>query len=626
MLIHVQDVSVRFSQQWLLKDVNLSILSGQRICIVGRNGAGKSTLLRLLIGDLDPSAGEVRYQSQLRMSILEQSLPQNISSTIAEFVREGLAAQAERLARFQALGKEASENEIANLQAQIEAGGGWSLDTQIKQTCSMLGLQGDWNMSQLSGGWLRRAALAKALVSKPQVLLLDEPTNHLDIHTIEWLEKQILHYKGTVIFITHDRRFLEKMATEIFDIDRSRVSHFTMGYQRYLEQKAEQIAVETAHAVAFDKKVDQEQEWMRKGIKARGTRNTGRQRAFEKMKEEQAIRMKVQPSASFKIAEAGVSGRKVIEAFNLSAVFSGEVLFEGLDVRIGRGDKIGIVGNNGVGKSTLLRMLLQQLPPQKGVVKMGTNLEMGYFSQAQELPYPDKSVAYNVNDGNDYIDYGKGKTHVVGYLKKFLFSADKSLDSARLLSGGEKNRLLLARLFAHPTNVLVLDEPTNDLDMQMLEILEQQLKIWQGTLLVVSHDRQFLDAVVDKMLIFEADGNLKVHVGGYSDWEKKGHGLRVSAKEKLRAASQKNEKGATKSTNPPKKLSYKLQRLYDQLPQEIEALEYAITDISKQISEAAFHEKSYAEQQKILDMLSVQQNTLEEKEQRWLEIAEQVQD
>ena len=624
MLIGLYEVMMRLGQRILFQQVNLQIGQNQRICLVGRNGAGKSTLLKLIQGVITPTSGEVRRTAHLAVSMLDQSLPEDLTATVAEFVRKGLTKQEKRLKQFQKSSADpsCSAKELADLQAQIEAGGGWDIEVQIQQTCSNLGLNAEAKLGELSGGWQRRAALAQALVSKPDVLLLDEPTNHLDLNTIEWLEKHLLNYKGTVVFITHDRAFLQKMATQILDIERGQIHNYTGGYLSYLEQKTVRTDAESARDQVLDKKVSEEEAWLRQGMKARRRRNMGRVRALHQAQQDKSERIKPPRNAAFQIAEAGISGRKIVEAYNLGYCFDNtNWLFKGLNIKIGRGDRIGILGNNGVGKSTLIKLLLGQEEPSTGHIKMGSNLKTGYFSQDKTLPFPDESVAYNVNDGNDYIDYGKGKTHVVGYLKKFLFDADKSLDCARLLSGGEKNRLMMARLFAEPTNLLVLDEPTNDLDIQLLEVLEEQLKSWQGTLLVVSHDREFLDAVVDRLLVFEDDGTVKVHVGNYSDWSKRGGKLKVHEKEKIIATTIEPTQEKPQEISY-KKLSYKQQRLYDLLPAEMAKISEGIANLTQEMSTPDFHQMDFTQQQTLLNSVSESQNLLEEKEMQWLEVAE----
>ena len=623
MLISLNKVSYSIGSKRLFEEVNLVIDRNERICLIGRNGAGKTTLLKLLQGAIQPINGEVISPSELRISQLEQTLPENCDILVGDFIKQGLALLQKLIDEYFSISNQSTidTQEMERVQAKIEAGGGWNVDQQIQSVCSELGLDHQRKMSELSGGWRRRAALAKALVNCPELLLLDEPTNHLDLNTIEWLENRVRQFKGTVVFITHDRFFLQKMATRIVEIDRSKLISYTGDYASYLRYKEHLDEVEDEQQTLFNKRLGREEIWLRKGVKARGKRNQGRVRNLEEMRDESQQRIKRQPIARFRIAESSeISGRKVIEAHNLGyRIDSENWLFKNFDLKIGRGDRIGVIGNNGVGKSTLLQLLLDERKPDEGVVKRGTNLFKGYFDQNQSLLNLEKTVAYNVNNGSDYIENNSAKTHVVGYLKGFLFSSEQALEKAHYLSGGERNRLLLARLFAQPSNLLILDEPTNDLDIQMLEVLENELKRYSGTIIVVSHDRQFLDKVVDRVLVFEEDSSLTMHAGGYSDWVLKGRTLKT--------LDEDSEQKLKKSVQSPvskekKKLGYREQREWDALPNNIDALEKKIQSLSKEVASDYFIALSFEDQKPILESLTTAQKSLNDHTERWLELAE----
>jgi ATP-binding cassette subfamily F protein uup len=474
-------------------------------------------------------------------------------------------------------------------------------------------------MNELSGGWRRRVALAKALVQKPDLLLLDEPTNHLDIATIKWLEDRVYSYPGAVIFITHDRAFLQRLATRIVEIDRAKLISWPGNYEDYLRRKEKALEDEAAANARFDKKLEEEEAWIRQGIKARRTRNEGRARALLKMREERAQRVSPEARARIYIEEAERSGRKVIRAKNVSYRYGEEPLIEGFSIKIMRGDRIGLIGNNGVGKTTLLRLLLGQLEPQTGTLKHGTNLEIGYFDQLRQTLDLDKSVAYNVGEGRTYIRLNGKDRHVVGYLKGFLFSPKRSQTPVKALSGGERNRVILAKLFTRPANLLVLDEPTNDLDIETLEVLEEKLCDYSGTLIVVSHDREFLDNVVTSTIVFEEDGRIQEYVGGYSDWVR--HGKRLAeidnpyetGERKRRAAERRRQRPATK-------LSYMDQRELDALPAEIEELEAAVAALQETVADPGFYSQDGDAVRETLERLTDTEAELEKRVDRWAEL------
>ncbi len=505
--------------------------------------------------------------------------------------------------------------DLETLHARIDARDGWHIDQRVETTVTELNLPADKKMNELSGGWRRRVALAKALVQKPDLLLLDEPTNHLDIATIRWLEDRVYTYPGAVLFITHDRAFLQRIATRIVEIDRGKLTSWPGDYDNFLRRKEKALEDEDVANAKFDKKLEQEEIWVRQGIKARRTRNEGRSRALVKMREERSQRVSRESQARIHIEEAERSGRKVIRARHVNYRYD-EPLIENFSIKIMRGDRIGLIGNNGVGKTTLLRLLLGHIEPQAGTIKHGTNLEVGYFDQLRQTLELEKSVAENVGEGRTYIKLNGKDRHVVGYLKGFLFSPKRSMTPVKALSGGERNRVILAKLFTRPANLLVLDEPTNDLDIETLEVLEEKLTEYAGTLIVVSHDREFLDNVVTSTVVFEEDGKIQEYVGGYRDWLRQGHQLTerdnplAIAARRQRAAERRRNKKATK-------LTYKDQRELDSLPAEIETLEGTIASLQKIISAHDFYTREQNSVQATVQALADAEAQLETSVERW---------
>jgi ATP-binding cassette subfamily F protein uup len=509
--------------------------------------------------------------------------------------------------------------ELEALHARIDAYDGWHLEQRVETTITELELPADKKMHELSGGWRRRVALAKALVQKPDLLLLDEPTNHLDIATIKWLEDRVYNYPGAVMFITHDRAFLQRLATRIVEIDRGKLTSWPGDYQNFLRRKEKALEDETAADARFDKRLEEEEAWVRQGIKARRTRNEGRVRALQKMREERENRVAKESKARMHIEEAEQSGRKVLRARNISFSYGDERVIRDFSIKIMRGDRIGLIGNNGVGKTTLLRLLLGELTPQTGTVKRGTNLEIGYFDQLRQTLDLEKSVAYNVGEGRTYIKLNGKDRHIVGYLTGFLFSPKRAMTPVKALSGGERNRVILAKLFTRAANLLILDEPTNDLDIETLEVLEQKLCDFSGTLIVVSHDREFLDNVITSTIVFEENGVIQEYVGGYSDWLRQGHKLAETdspfvVEQKRREAAERRRK---RNAN---KLSYKDQRELDQLPAEIESIESRVAELQAAIAKPAFYAQDEDFVTRQLKELADTEQLLEQRTQRWSEL------
>jgi len=622
-LITFDEVSLEFGDQLILNNVSLALDNGERVCLIGRNGEGKSTLMNIITGRVEADSGEIIKQSHLRVSQLEQGLPQERDISVKDYVAEGLdhlqalLSDYEKLSAVSIEKNPATLREIEDLQQQIEAEGGWNIDQRVETIISELNLPTTLNLNQLSGGWRRRVALGKALANNPQLLLLDEPTNHLDLTTIEWLEKRILNFKGAILFITHDRAFLQRLATRIIELDRGKISSWPGTYHDYLVNKEKALESEAKANALFDKRLNEEEVWIRQGIKARRTRNEGRVRALMSMREEVSKRLKPQSKARIHIEEAEQSGRKVIEAYNICHSYTEEPLINKLSLKVMRGDRIGLVGNNGVGKSTLLKIILGEIKSDAGTVKIGTNLEIAYFDQLRRTLDPEKTIAQIIGDGSDYIKLNGKPRHVIGYLRGFLFTAKRAMTKVKVLSGGEKNRVILAKLLARPSNLLVLDEPTNDLDIETLEVLEDKLLEYQGTLIIVTHDREFLDNVVGSILVFEDSGVIQNYVGGFSDWQRRGKQLAEMDNPEIKKVSIKKTNDKKKTQ---KKLTYKLKYELDGLPGKIDIFEEEIKRLHEEINKDDFFSKPYNEQQPILDELSYNQSELDKAISRWDEL------
>src|SRR4249919_1695144 len=580
-LITLQGVDFSVGGPLLLDDVALSIEPGERIALIGRNGAGKSTLLKLLAGDLRPDDGEVRLESGRRVARLEQEVPASAQGTVFDVVAAGLGEAGALLAEYHhiAHAEHVDMDALARIQAKVEAAHAWSLDRKVEEILDRLQLDGDVVFARLSGGMKRRVLLARALVSGPDLLLLDEPTNHLDIESIDWLEQFLQNWNGALVFVTHDRRFLRALATRIVEIDRGGLTSWPGDYDNYQRRREERANAEAQENARFDKLLAQEETWIRQGIKARRTRDEGRVRRLEAMRNERAARRDATGKVRMEASQGEASGKKVIEAKDVTFAYGERTLVRDLTTTIFRGDRVGLIGPNGSGKTTLLKLLLGELTPQAGTVKPGTGLQIAYFDQQRATLREDWTAMENVSEGQDFVEVGGKRKHVLGYLQEFLFTPERARAPITRLSGGERNRLLLARLFAQPSNLLVMDEPTNDLDVETLELLEELLGDYAGTLLLVSHDRDFLDRVVTSTLVMEGDGEVGEYVGGYTDWLRQ---RRTPASANLPSRLVRDTGNFERVAAPPaptpapaakRRLSFKEQKELEQLPATIERLE-----------------------------------------------------
>ncbi len=636
-LLKFTDVSLAYGATPLVDKVSWQITRGERVCIIGRNGTGKSSMLRLVKGEQAADDGEIWRAPGLKIGELPQELPRADERTVFDVVAEGLAGVGELLAQYHHLSQNIHTDEdltqLMHVQQELEAKDGWRLQQLVDSTLSRLQLPADKTLAELSGGWRRRVLLAQALVAEPDLLLLDEPTNHLDIGAIAWLEEALLNFNGAVLFITHDRSFLQNLATRILELDRGHLIDWNGDYASFLAHKEQELAAEETANALFDKKLAQEEVWIRQGIKARRTRNEGRVRALKAMRAERAERRERQGKATFQVETAEKSGKQVIVVENVSfAHAGGEPLIRDFSMVLQRGDRIGLLGANGTGKTTLLKLLLGDLQPTRGSIEVGTRLEVAYFDQLRHQLEPEKTVIDNVAEGRDFITIDGQNRHVLSYLGDFLFSPQRARTPVKALSGGERARLLLAKLFSKPANLLVLDEPTNDLDVETLELLEEVLLNFPGTVLMVSHDRAFLDNVVTSTLVFEGNGQVREYVGGYQDWLRQGGSPRLlgasdkAESDKAEKAAAKSESVATVSTvSEPvpaakKKLSYKLQRELEAIPGQIDALEQQLAALQAETSDPAFYSRPAEQVSVALARLESLQQELDGLLERWAEL------
>ncbi len=633
-LLRLQDIQLSFGGLPLLDKLDLIIEPRERVCLIGRNGAGKSTLLKVIQGELPTDLGERVVKGGITVTKLEQEVPEGIDDSVFNVVASGLPEVGKLLSEYHDLSHSETHDEawmdkLAKVQQQLEVNNGWELNQQVETIISKLSLPADELFSSLSGGLKRRVLLAKALLLQPDILLLDEPTNHLDIASIQWLEDFLKGFKGSIVFITHDRTFLRNMATRIIELDRGRLISFPGNYDSFLARKEEMLEAEDAENARFDKKLAQEEVWIRKGIKARRTRNEGRVRALEKMRRERAQRRNQQGNVNISMDTNKKSGKLVVEAKDISFSYDDNEILKSFSTTIQRGDKVALLGPNGVGKTTLLKILLGKLEPSTGSVKLGTNIELAYFDQLRDQLDLEKTVRDNLAEGSDNIEINGQTKHVISYLQDFLFTPDRIHSPVKTFSGGERNRLLLAKLFTRPTNVLVMDEPTNDLDIETLELLEELLLDYTGTLLLVSHDRSFVNHIVTSTIAFEGNGHLEEYVGGYDDWMKQRstRDSKIPTLSNPSKASSNQEVTKTKAKDklpakqtPEKKLTYKERLELEKLPQLIEDLETTIEALHAEMGLADFYKQTQNTITATQDKLAKSEEELAQHYTRWEEL------
>ena len=627
-LLRLDNVSLNFGTHILLDEVDFQIAKGQRIALLGRNGAGKTTLMKVIAGTTQPDSGDRWLRPGTSVAWLEQSLPEAGSETVYDVVAEGLSNVGKLLKRYHqltSLGNAASFAEMEQIQAKLELNDGWNLSTRVDAVIDRLQLPAGEMMSNLSGGWRKRVALAKALVKEPELLLLDEPTNHLDIPAIEWLEQALQNFKGAMLLVTHDRHFLKKVANEIAEIDRGKLFQFAGTYERFLRFRKEQLAAEESANKLLDRKLAEEEIWIRQGIKARRTRNEGRVRALESMREERRQRPNQQGKASFEASQGQRSGKLVADLTEVSRRFGTKEIIKNLSTTVMRGDRIGLIGVNGTGKSTLLKLLLGDLEPSEGIVKLGTKLEIAYFDQLREDLNLEKDLIDNVCGGQEFIEINGKQKHAITYLNDFLFTPDRVRTPAGALSGGEQNRAILAKLFSQPANVLVLDEPTNDLDIETLELLEEILVSFKGTVLVVSHDRQFMDNTVTSVMVFTGNGRVETYVGGYTDWISGGGSL-TRIQDQEQSTSKKN---GTVEKHPPQKKKaerrndYKKKKELERVMRQIDKLEIQAHKLEAEMAKEGFYDKGQSKVDTVLKQVAYNRSELADAYAAWEALEQQ---
>lgn len=629
-LLRFQQACLAFGTHPILDHVDFSLFSGERVCLVGRNGAGKSSFLKLLTGQQNLDDGQIVINTGVVLARLEQDPPAKMDVKIADFIREGAGDLAQKLQQFYTLSENLDGASAADyrlfeqLQSEMDTRDGWSLESRVADLCQQFDMDGNASLATLSGGWLRKAALARALIAKPDILLLDEPTNHLDVAAIQWLEQFLLNFAGAIIFISHDRAFIRALASRIIDLDRGQLTSHPGNYQEYLDRKQKMLEDEQTHNALFDKKLAEEEVWIRQGIKARRTRNEGRVRALKALRKERSERIETLGKVDFNIEQADRSGKLVFETKAISCSFNGKTIIDKLDLLVMRGDRIALVGPNGVGKSTLIKLLLGDYKQDSGEIKRGTNIEVAYFDQHRIALDLEATVQDNVAEGKQEITQNGKTRHVLSYLQDFLFPPARARTPVKALSGGEKNRLLLAKLFARPSNLLILDEPTNDLDVETLELLEDILQQYQGTVLLVSHDREFVNNTVTSSLLFSGNGRIVEIAGGYDDviaYQQRQQINATNGQKSTRPIQTITEETPVQaSVNSTKKLSYKEKRELEQLPGLIEQLENELEGLQAKVNDAEFFKQSSEQTQSTLNQLQQTESKLAQAYARWEEL------
>jgi ATP-binding cassette subfamily F protein uup len=635
-LLRIANGELAFGTDKILDKADLSVQTGERICLVGRNGAGKSTLMKVLMGAQNLDDGQILKSSTMLMAMLEQDPPESSDVNVFDYVAQGVKENAELISRYHSLihiiGEDPSEknlNKLAKVQDELEQANAWQDEQRIEQVMSTLSLDGDAKISDLSGGWLRKVALAKALVTNPDILLLDEPTNHLDIASVLWLEKFLKDFAGTIIFISHDRAFIRGLSTRILDLDRGQLKSYPGDYDLYIEQKQHDLQVEEQQNALFDKRLAEEEVWIRQGIKARRTRNEGRVRSLEKLRLERKARRDVRNQSTMNITQGDRSGKLVFEAKDVTVAFDDKVIIDKLNLLISRNDRLALIGANGTGKSTLIKLIMEKLKQTSGEMRSGVNLEVAYFDQHREALDLNQTVQEIVGEGKQEVMVNGRSRHVLGYLQDFLFSPKRARTPVKALSGGEKNRLLLARLFLRPSNLLILDEPTNDLDIETLELLEEVVANYSGTVILVSHDRDFVNNCVNTCLYFDGTGRINQIVGGYDDVDSY-LVLKEEQRQQQVSAEQKKVTQPSKAQQPKKeavkagkkKPSFKETKELEELPEIIDALENEIADLQEEVNQSDFFSKDEQYTKKILNQLGEKESKLDLVYTRWQELDE----
>ncbi len=619
-LLRIKNLSIAFGIHRLLDEANLIIKRGERIGLLGRNGEGKSTLLKIVNREIPYDEGELQGMEAIKIAKLDQAPSLLGPESVYQLVASGLGEIGHSISRYHELSMQGTEealHEMSDLQTHIEAEHAWPLMNNIEKTISRLGLTGDDRVADLSGGWKRRVSLARALVIEPDLLLLDEPTNHLDLDAIEWLEKQLLQFNGAILFVTHDRTFLEKIATQIVDLDRGKLTAWSGRYSDYLRRKAASLEEESRQNAVFDKKLAQEEKWIRQGIKARRTRNEGRVRALQQMRNDRAARRERQGSANLKVADDSRSGKRIIEASHLNFSYDDKTIISDFSTVVQRQDRIGVIGPNGAGKTTLINLLLGKVTPDSGQLKLGTNIEVAYFDQLRGQLEPEKTIVEFIGEGRDEITIAGRSRHVISYLNDFLFTPARARSPIKSLSGGERARVLLAWLFSKPVNFLVMDEPTNDLDIETLELLEEVLLEFKGTLILISHDRTFMDNVVTSTLVLDGKGNVAEYVGGYTEAMQQISNTQETTPIVKTEATRQTATASPAPASDKKKLAYKEQRELDAIPEKIDTLENEQSKLTEALSAPDLYQDKPQQARELNDRLHDVSTQIDELMERW---------